>query len=185
MAVVYWAHLTTHTIRQGYIGVTTNFSKRRHHHIKKLDCLHLGRAITKYKELIVWDIVFEGTAEHCYSVENFLRPTENVGWNIRVGGRHSSGMQGKKHSEDAKQKMRKPKTAEAKQNISNGQKGHKSVHAKYCNIYQYKTDILLAEKVCLSDWAQENGYNRRCLSQTVTDKRRKQHKGIYIKYVKG
>lgn len=183
MAYLYWAHLIEHTNckTQGYIGVTTNTTKRWSQHRQRQDCLHFGRAIALYgKENIIFEILFDGPLEGCYQLEEYFRPTENIGWNIRVGGKAGSGMTGKQHTKESIQKMKLAKkgtifTKEHRENMG-------KARAKLCDVFDYTTKEKIATNVLLPEWAKANGYDRRCLAGTVTDKRRNQHKGIYIKY---
>ena len=59
---VYWIRCTWHTnyFTQGYIGVTTNVPRRFKEHKSKgaSSSQHLKNAIEKYKEDIIYDILF-------------------------------------------------------------------------------------------------------------------------------
>lgn len=56
------------------------------------------------------------------------------------------------------------------------------------NVYEYKTNKLVAEKVCAAEYARQNGLSASCLSRTLTGDRQKpgsrsnivQHKNLYI-----
>ena len=93
MQTLYWIHLPEHTNpkTQGYIGVTNNFTRRKQDHIycaknNKHRNSYLQRVILKYEELLCWDILFTGTAEGCYQLEEYFRNTEKIGWNLAAGG---------------------------------------------------------------------------------------------------
>jgi hypothetical protein len=49
------------------------------------------------------------------------------------------------------------------------------------NIYNYKTNKLIAQNISLTEWARNNNYNQGNLSSTARGER-KQHKGVYAKY---
>lgn len=105
----------------------------------------------------------------------------------------SESHKGKKMSEQAKFNMKKPKTAEHKKKLSlakQGQTGTKANSAKLVDVYEYKTDILVAEQVCLAEWGQKNNFgNISNLRSTKNADRTKpssrtnrhQSKGYYIK----
>jgi len=90
---VYWIHLPEHTnmFEQGYIGVSINPKHRlweHHNDVKKnTHCNpHLSRSIQKYSDQIIQTIILKGTNDYCYQVEELLRPTKHIGWNINKGG---------------------------------------------------------------------------------------------------
>jgi hypothetical protein len=45
-----------------------------------------GRVLQKHKHEIIQIIIFQGTEEGCYSLEELLRPLKNIGWNANKGG---------------------------------------------------------------------------------------------------
>jgi predicted GIY-YIG superfamily endonuclease len=80
MVVVYWIRKNNHTDprAEGYVGVTTNLTKRiQEHKREKWFC----------KEYYVVDILqtFDLEAD-AYLFEEQMRPTSNIGWNINKGG---------------------------------------------------------------------------------------------------
>lgn len=91
--------------------------------------------------------------------------------------------------------MRKgvPLSEKHKINISEGMKGKNSLNKKqYVNIYKYKTDELLAENVCITDWCKEHPeYSQGTLWQTINADRTKKscatnrlhHKQIYAQKI--
>ena len=87
--VLYWIHSRLHTDynTQGYIGVTSNFKKRMQDHARKSNP-HLDNAKIKYgwsnlsKTILVSDL----DEEAILLLEEMLRPKENIGWNVTVGG---------------------------------------------------------------------------------------------------
>lgn len=113
---VYWIHLPTHTNPklEGYIGITSNLSKRwqvHKHNAKKckIDTPHLSNAITLYGDSIIWESIFIGPYEGCMQLEEYFRPTSHIGWNISVGGAKPP-MTNRTHTTETKAKMRKPKS---------------------------------------------------------------------------
>lgn len=103
MAVLYWIHLEEHTdiSSQGYIGVTKYDSKTRFRkHLEALrkynklggvkDRRTLFSAINKHgiDSVVVTDLVI-GEEDYIYDLENKLRPSCNIGWNIATGGEFS------------------------------------------------------------------------------------------------
>ena len=91
MACVYWIRLDEHQDMksQGYVGVAVDFDERMRRHYKITSCgdSHFGRAIRLYgwKNLLK-EIIFEGTDEECYELEQTLRPAFQIGWNEAIGG---------------------------------------------------------------------------------------------------
>lgn len=134
---VYWIHLSEHTDAntQGYVGVSKNPTYRlwEHHNDVKNDnhCNpHLSRVIKKYSNKLIQTIIFKGNETECYLYEEEIRPKKNIGWNINKGGSYPPSALGRLLSDNHKEKIGKsntgkkhPHTTEAKQKISNSQKG--------------------------------------------------------------
>lgn len=116
MAFVYWIHKPEHTdlFSQGYVGITSSTVGGRwaehSYEARKGTSTPLYNSIRKNGNLIV-DTVLEGSLEYCLGIERSLRPLPNTGYNIAVGG--GACMAGRKHSEDAIQKMREVKSGES------------------------------------------------------------------------
>lgn len=109
------------------------------------------------------------------------------------------------HSEETKLKMSlsqrgslnhnfgKKASEETLKKMSEVKEGFGNPNAKTADIYCYKTDALIAENVCISEWAKKNGYNQGKLSQTAncdrtqpsSDRNRRHHKRIYAVYKEG
>lgn len=92
---LYWIHLPEHTNpkTQGYIGVTNNCKRRWNTHKRLANqkiskTPHLANAIMHYPNLM-YTILFQGTAEGCYQLEEYFRPTPDIGWNVKQGGIHA------------------------------------------------------------------------------------------------
>lgn len=115
MAFVYWIKLDTHTdiLSEGYVGITTKTVKRRYlAHLRdsikptsfKGRCV-VHSAISKYKERIQVITVCECSKEYASYLENKLRPREQIGWNIAIGGEYMS-MLGRSQTEHQKSVVR-------------------------------------------------------------------------------
>jgi predicted GIY-YIG superfamily endonuclease len=134
---VYWLHLPEHNdmLTQGYIGVSKNPSYRlwKHRNDVKTNnhCnQHLSRAIKKYSDKLVQTIVFEGEKDVCYTYEEELRPTKNIGWKNNKGGDCPPSAKGRILTQDHKDKIgkgntgkRHPHSEKAKEKIAKAQKG--------------------------------------------------------------
>lgn len=87
---VYWIRKVTHSdvSSEGYVGISKNFKERMRHHKRNRKNTPLTRAISKYtwdalvKEILHVDLTLEGALV----IENSLRPSERVGWNLQRGG---------------------------------------------------------------------------------------------------
>lgn len=89
MSSLYWIRHADHTdiFSQGYVGVSSNVERRIRHHRTKPQNLHLGSAINKYGwDGLVKEVVIIAADGYCLAMESKLRPKENIGWNIVVGG---------------------------------------------------------------------------------------------------
>lgn len=92
---LYWIHRKTHTNikNQGYIGVSYDANKRIRQHVNAANrgCnLHICKAIRKYTD-IEFAIICVGNFKYICDLETKLRPSENIGWNIRPGGDVKNG----------------------------------------------------------------------------------------------
>lgn len=120
---VYWLHLPVHSDfkTQGYIGVSTNPKQRlwEHKNDAKKGTHHnkyLERVINKYE--LIQSIIFTGSVEDCYSYEEKLRPTNNIGWNSNKGGVCPPSQKGKKFSDDHKSNISKGKLGKKRPPVS-------------------------------------------------------------------
>jgi len=88
-AVVYWIRHKDHSdpYNQGYVGVTTNFSRRTKSHIREVkQSKHSNEFLLEnLTDEVVIDLLFEGLEEECYDLERKYRPFMYVGWNIAPG----------------------------------------------------------------------------------------------------
>ena len=92
---VYWIRALHHSdvTSEGYVGVSKHAQKRwlyGHswaHRKGRHDNTHLSNAITKYGwDSLIKTVLVVADEEYCYDLERKLRPTENVGWNLTIGG---------------------------------------------------------------------------------------------------
>lgn len=114
MAIVYWIRLPHHTdmTKEGYIGVsrlTVEERFKKHVHdatIKNWRTYTLHNAIRKYgKDAFVLETLLIGEEEYCYFIENKLRPTKGIGYNVAEGGFSPPAPDGRKLSEETKQRI--------------------------------------------------------------------------------
>ncbi|MGZ4851355.1 MAG: hypothetical protein ACXV2C_08260 [Candidatus Bathyarchaeia archaeon] len=110
---VYWIHLPEHTdmFDQGYIGVSYRPTDRLYEHVNYEGNAHLTNAVNKYGSQIIQSIILVGSKEYCYGIEEKLRPSDHIGWNISKGGGHPPSWKGRE------------KTAEHRANISRAKTG--------------------------------------------------------------
>lgn len=141
MAFVYWIHLKGHTDvkSQGYVGITVNsYKKRWCAHVSRLSRgihsnRHLQNAWSKY-DVSDFDftVICNCDNDYAYWLENNLRPSGDIGWNIAPGGEATS--LGTKQSEDTINKRRlkilgRKNTPETLKKMSDSAKGKKKSKA--------------------------------------------------------
>ena len=94
-AQVYWIRASHHSdvTSEGYVGVSKHAQKRwlyGHswaHRKGRHDNPRLANAISKYGwDNLIKTVLVVADEEYCYSLERKLRPTEEVGWNLTIGG---------------------------------------------------------------------------------------------------
>lgn len=92
---VYWIRATHHSdvTSEGYVGVSRNANKRwayghKWAHAKgRHENPRLSNAITKHGwDSLVKTVLVIADESYCYELEQKLRPTEGIGWNLAVGG---------------------------------------------------------------------------------------------------
>lgn len=97
MSFVYWIRHKDHTdiTTQGYVGITSETVKIRYRahcrtafseNVSEEKRKHVHRAMRKYKDDIVLETICECTTAYAVDLENRLRPSRNIGWNIAIGG---------------------------------------------------------------------------------------------------
>lgn len=92
---LYWIHYPDQTSpeSEGYIGITSDFSKRIQTHSKYTRYAHIKNRI---ESGAVATILQENlTKEQAESLEAKYRPEENIGWNIAKGGNIPPSRKGK------------------------------------------------------------------------------------------
>lgn len=108
--VVYWIKYQYHNdpYSEGYIGVSTNFNKRKwaHEHGKSGQHIH-----NRISNGATFEIIHEcDTLEEALYLEENYRSQENIGWNLAKGGGMPPSQTGKSYS---KQKLRGSDRTEA------------------------------------------------------------------------
>lgn len=99
---LYWIHRKSHTdiLTQGYIGVSTNVESRFSVHkscLKNKDSPVIYRSDFREamdEDDLVFEVILKSTQEYCLYMENKLRPSWCIGWNIAAGGNGGTGTRG-------------------------------------------------------------------------------------------
>lgn len=133
MYCVYWLSAPQHTDynTEGYVGISLNVKERWKQHSKKTN-IHLTRAIKKYgwcninKQVLVDNL----DEEAALLLEEMLRPTNQIGWNIAIGGGSLKGIQ-QPHTDEQKRKISSKltgikRTSSQKQNYSKSKQADKN-----------------------------------------------------------
>lgn len=102
---VYWLHHSSHTdyTKEGYIGITKDLARRRYEyfHQQKHNRL-LEEAFNLDKVLMT--TLFVGSKEKARQLEQELRPTSMIGWNVAPGGMIPPDVTGRKDSKETRDK---------------------------------------------------------------------------------
>lgn len=94
-AQVYWIRAAHHSdmTLDGYVGVSKNAQKRwlyGHswaHRKGRHDNAKMANAISKYGwDNLIKTVLVVADENYCYDLERKLRPTDNIGWNLVIGG---------------------------------------------------------------------------------------------------
>lgn len=94
-AQVYWIRAAHHSdiASEGYVGVSKNANKRwlyghKWAHAKgRHDNPRLSNAIAKHGwDSLIKTVVVVADEAYCYELESKLRPAEEIGWNLVMGG---------------------------------------------------------------------------------------------------
>jgi len=135
---VYWIHLPHHTDinSEGYVGVSNNPKRRLSEHLNDSRTYNdknpfFGRVLQKHTHEITQTIIFQGTEEGCYLLEETLRPNRNIGWNANKGGSKPPTKEGWKPSDKTKEKWSRAfagrvMSSSWKENLSLSKKGDKN-----------------------------------------------------------
>lgn len=86
---LYWIHLPIHISYEfGYIGITKNFKQRMKDHKRNKKDTYFTRVIKKYGwDLLIKEVIKEQlTLKEALTLEEFYRPSQNIGWNNQKGG---------------------------------------------------------------------------------------------------
>jgi predicted GIY-YIG superfamily endonuclease len=86
---VYWIHHPEHTdmLTQGYIGVSSDISRRWESHKNRTQNGRLKNAIKSYGwDTLVKKVILIADRWYCLMVEAKLRSADNIGWNHASGG---------------------------------------------------------------------------------------------------
>lgn len=133
------------------------------------------------------------TRKEAVAFEVYLHEKFDVGKNPRffnAAKQTSTGFDtsGIKLSKEHRQKviktlvpLKKP-TEQSKKKNALAHTGFNNARAKVANIYDYSTDKLIAKNVCLGSYATSHNLRSSHLYETANNKR-KQHKGVYAKYI--
>lgn len=165
----------------GYIGISQNPKERWSNHKRGKEGYPVQKAIKKYGEALQYKILdaFDSLSEALW-LEFTLRPNPRLGWNVAVGGGlppDSSGENnpnyGKKTSEETKKKQSERRLGRFC--------GKDHPRAVLVDIFDYKTNEIIASGVVARTWAIQNGYHQAHITATARGKL-KQHKGVYARY---
>jgi hypothetical protein len=143
--------------RHGYIGITTNWTKRLQRHRRTMP--HAFR----------YAILFRGTKEECKKLEHQLRSHRHIGWNVAPGG--NMARLGAQHSDEAKKRMsiaatqRAPPSEETRGRLriastgrtNKGRIGQKKSDEERAKIAANRSGIPWSEEHCLKQSASMKG----------------------------
>jgi hypothetical protein len=92
---VYWIHTKDHSdiFSEGYIGVSNNAKTRwkSGHQWQVKNNMHpnirLTNAINEHGwNNLVMEVILIADSDYCHNIEQKLRPSEEIGWNLAIGG---------------------------------------------------------------------------------------------------
>lgn len=72
-------------LSKGYIGISNNPTKRYQAHQRGGHNVHLDNALTKYADVDMV-VLTKGSRREMLDMEEYLRPTKHIGWNVAAGG---------------------------------------------------------------------------------------------------
>lgn len=72
-------------LTEGYIGISYTPHERFKQHKRRNTNKHLSAAIEKYNDIELF-IVTSGSRSEMLRLEKYLRPHDNIGWNVTEGG---------------------------------------------------------------------------------------------------
>ena len=146
---LYWIRHKDHTdiFSQGYVGVSNNVKKRWYDHKIYTNNAHLKHSMEKYGwDNLIKEIVLIADEDYCLDIENKLRPSDKIGWNIVMGGGKPPSALGKKfvRSEEYKQKQRLAHLGQKAWNV--GIKLTEEQKSKQFNLADYMKDKVSPRK---------------------------------------
>ena len=156
---VYWIHLPEHNdcSSQGYVGVSNNPNRRFNEHLNVSKTSNdknpfFSRIIQKYSNTLIQTILFQGTEEACYLLEEQLRPVKNIAWNANKGGFKPPSKTGWKPSMETLEKRSKSLKGIARsntwcENLSKAKRGSKNgMFGKKIPCPDYKKILIIQSK---------------------------------------
>jgi hypothetical protein len=100
-SVVYWIHAPEHKdmLNEGYIGITkngVNHRWRQHSRdIRNPNNPHKVYKTLRQQDTLIFEIVLIAESrQYCEDIENKLRPTYGIGWNVATGGKDGFAKRG-------------------------------------------------------------------------------------------
>lgn len=154
---VYWVHYPDHSdpSTEGYVGITNDLYHREWRHRN-----NAGNPIAynAMKKGAVFSVLAEyNTREEAIAREIELRPTENIGWNIREGGGDPPRMTRElADSPEFRKAVSEGQKARWEQKRAQGWK-HKTHECQFCSVEVGATMIKKHERTCYSN---PDVYNR-------------------------
>lgn len=99
---------------EGYIGVTSKTAEERYKvHVDTSNSKASRQSVVHKaiksigKDNLVVDTIVIAEEWYCYDLENKLRPTEKIGWNVAIGGTKPPGVKGLPVSQETRDKLSK------------------------------------------------------------------------------
>lgn len=131
MYYVYHIRRPNMSLSEGYIGVTSDVSRRKLEHWTRSENVHLKRAINKYEDIEVVALLI-ADRQYCYDIESKLRPESQMGWNISAGGDRPPTRLGLTKENDASVLSQSKKMRQYKDNPTEAQaRYHKRISKLY------------------------------------------------------
>ena len=88
--VVYHKHLAGMDTNDGYIGISKHFEERQKQHHRdafvRNSIYTVHERMRIYGDEVITSIIFEGSINDCFDLEEELRPRWHMGWNMAIGG---------------------------------------------------------------------------------------------------
>lgn len=75
-------------LNAGYIGVTSNMSKRKYKHIAT-PVNSVTKGIIESGVFTEFVVILVANRDYCLTIEKLLRPEPNIGWNVITGGENA------------------------------------------------------------------------------------------------